>query len=124
MDTSIRTQLLVFALAECAVAALAAPAFGNGGGGITLHRDGSKAVPFVAHVGGRENGSSGVPVLHRDGSKVVPFADLQSKAHAATGEFDWAHAGIGAAFALALVGAGTLVVASRRHRAKRAVTTA
>ena len=123
MHTSIWTRLMISALAGCTVAALAAPAFGEGGG-ITLHRDGSKAVPFVAHVGDG-GGSPSVPVLHRDGSKAVPFvADLEPSAPTAPDRFDWADAGIGAGFALSLVGVSAFLVMSRRRRAQHTGRTA
>src|SRR5215216_4603927 len=93
MKASIWTRLIVTALAVCTAAALAAPAWGNGGGGaVTLHRDGSKAVPFVAHVG--------------------------TEASASTGGFDWGDAGIGAGagFAVTMIGLGGLLVLSNRRR--------
>jgi hypothetical protein len=125
MRTSIWTRLLISALAGCTVAALAAPAFGDGGG-VTLHRDGSKAVPFVAEVGDGGGASAGVPVLRRDGSKAVPFvAGSEPNTATAPSGFDWGDAGIGAAFALAMVGLGrALLVRNRHHRPERPVTTA
>jgi hypothetical protein len=97
MKASIWTRLIVAALAVCTAAALAAPAWGNGrGGAVTLHRDGSQAVPFVADVG--------------------------PETSASTGGFDWGDAGIGAGagFVLTMIGlGGALVLSNRRHRAER-----
>jgi hypothetical protein len=109
--------MIVSALAGCTVAALAAPAFGEASG-VTLHRDGSKAVPFVADVATDAAGSSNGPVLRRDGSKAVPFvADSEPTVPATADGFDWGDAGIGAAFALATLGlAGVLVAGKRRNR--------
>jgi hypothetical protein len=80
----------------------------------TLHRDGSKATPFVANV-------SPTATLHRDGSKAVPLvANLNptaAPADSGTG-FDWGDAMIGAGGAVALIavlGAGGLTIRSRRH---------
>jgi hypothetical protein len=101
MKASIWTRLIVTALAVCTAAALAAPAWGNGGGGaLTLHRDGSQAVPFVAHVG--------------------------TETSASTGGFDWGDAGVGAgaAFALTMIGLGGLVLSNRRRHAERPAPTA
>jgi hypothetical protein len=100
MKPLIWTRLIVTALAVCTAAALAAPAWGKGGGGtVTLHRDGSQAVPFVADVG--------------------------TETSAPTGGFDWGDAGIGAgaAFALTAIGlGGALAVGSRRDREERPAT--
>jgi hypothetical protein len=96
MKASIWTRLIVTALAVCTAAALAAPAWGKGGGGaVTLHRDGSKAVPFVAHVGPETGTASG------DG-------------------FDWGDAGVGAAGTLALVAIAGGAAVVTRHRNGRA----
>jgi hypothetical protein len=128
VNTSIRTRLVAMAFAGCAAAAIAAPAFGNDGGGITLHRDGSEAVPFVAQVGNGTGSSASHLVLHRDGSKAVPFdptpGTTATPSHAG---FSWADAAIGAAFALVVVfallllGLGDALLARSRRRAKRAV---
>ena len=77
------------ATAQDAAPAPAAP-------GITLHRDGSKAEPFVADV------SPSVPAVESGNG------------------FDWGDAMIGAGGAIALIavvgaGAGALTVRSRRH---------
>jgi len=71
-------------------------------GELTLHRDGSKAVPFRAYPAA--SGSSHQAVLRRDGSKAVPFvADLApTGAPAAADGFDWGDAAVG-------LGAGLLV---------------
>jgi hypothetical protein len=92
MKASIWTRLIVTALAVCTAAALAAPAWGKGGGGaVTLHRDGAQAEPFVAQVGPETSTASG------DG-------------------FDWGDAGIGAAGMLAVgaIAAGAAVAAAHR----------
>jgi len=118
MTGSIWTRLLGAMLVGCMAAAFAAPAFGEGGG-LTLHRDGSKAVPFVAHVGKGAGASSSHLVLHRDGSKAVPFdpsigttASLSTHSHDG---FDWADAAVGAAFALLLVGLGNVLLTKKRR---------
>jgi hypothetical protein len=128
MKASIWTRLIATALAACTAAALAAPAWGKGGGGLTLHRDGSQAVPFVAQVGGDRGASSSGPALRRDGSEAVPFiADVGTETSASTGGFDWGDAGIGAGAMLTLttlgVG-GAVLVRSRRHRAARPAASA
>ncbi len=113
---------MITALAASTVAALAAPAWGQGDD-TTLRRDGSKAVPFVADVSTQGASSSG-PALRRDGSKAVPFvADVGLEAAVPTGTaaaadaFDWADAAIGLGIGLT---AGLLVAAipsgARRRR--------
>jgi len=73
MRTSIWPRVAGIGLVACTIEALAASASGQ-----ILHRDGSKAVPFVA--------------------------DLQPDIAAAAGEgFDWGDAAVGAAAALGLV---------------------
>ncbi|MGH2960972.1 MAG: hypothetical protein ACRDL3_02085, partial [Solirubrobacterales bacterium] len=77
------TRIAITALAGCMVAVLATPAWGQGDD-LTLRRDGSKAVPFVA--------------------------DLDPEPAAAGDGFDWSDAAIGAglgaaAVALAVAGA-------------------
>jgi hypothetical protein len=103
MKLSIWTRLIVTALAVCTAAALAAPAWGQGGGGaVTLHRDGSKAVPFVAQVGPEKGTAPG------DG-------------------FDWGDAGIGAGAAVALTAiglGGAIALGGRRHREGQRASTA
>jgi hypothetical protein len=101
----------VVAAASLAIPA-AASAYPTGSDALVLHRDGSKAVPFVADV-------SKPIVLHRDGSKAVPFvADVSTpRVAAASDGFDWGDAGIGAGAVLgiaALGGVGLLTL--RRHR--------
>jgi hypothetical protein len=100
MRTSIWPRVAGIGLVACTIAALAASASGQ-----ILHRDGSKAVPFVAEVGNVAGPTAGAPALRRDGSKAVPFvADLQPDIAAAAGEgFDWGDAAVGAAAALGLV---------------------
>src|SRR5215211_973427 len=106
MKTSNWTRLIIFVLAGCTVAAFAAPAWGKSGD-VTLRRDGSKAVPFVADPGKGSGASVSVPALRRDGSKAVPFvADLGPEAAATEGGFDWGDAGIGAGAALVLTTMG------------------
>jgi hypothetical protein len=101
------TRLTITALAVCAVGALAAPAWG-GSDDITLRRDGSKAVPFVADVSKDTADRSGGPTLRRDGSKAVPFvADVSGQSDAETAiasdGFDWGDAAIGAGLGAAAV---------------------
>ena len=113
------TRPIIIGLAACTVAALASPAVGQ-----TLHRDGSKAVPFVADVS-VPGPKAGAPALRRDGSKAVPFvADLESDAAAPAGDgFDWGDAALGAAVAIgtvALAGVG-LAVRGRRVSNQAAV---
>jgi len=100
MRTSIWPRVAGIGLVACTIAALAASASGQ-----ILHRDGSKAVPFVAEVGNVAGPTAGAPALRRDGSKAVPFvADLEPDIAAAPGEgFDWGDAAVGAAAALGLV---------------------
>ena len=96
------TRLMIIGLAACMLAALAAPASGQ-----TLHRDGSKAVPFVAEVSSASGPTAGVPVLRRDGSQAVPFVTgLEPVAAPAADGFDWGDAAVGAAAALGLVALG------------------
>ena len=119
MRNSIWTRLIITGLAACAVAAFAAPA-----SGLTLHRDGSKAVPFVADVSKQAQAPSSDLVLHRDGSKAVPFvADLESDTAAAPVDgFHWGDAAIGAAAALGgMMIATTAWTATRRRRRAGAV---
>jgi hypothetical protein len=110
MKTSTRTKSLIAgALASLALAAPAAGAVlepqlvaqsesNDSTAGITLHRDGSKATPFVAEVG---TASTATPANSGDG-------------------FDWGDAAIGAgaglmAAALA-VGASSVVPSRRQNR--------
>jgi hypothetical protein len=110
MRTSIWARVAGIGLVACAVAALAASASGQ-----ILHRDGSKAVPFVAEVGNVAGPTAGAPALRRDGSKAVPFvADLEPDIAAAAGEgFDWGDAAVGAGAAIALVALGGAGLALR-----------
>lgn len=90
MNTSIWKRLAISALAVCVVAAAAAPA-----SAMTLRRDGSKAVPFVAERTDADSPSTG----------------------AASDGFDWSDAAIGAALgagAALLTVAGSSVVRGRR----------
>jgi hypothetical protein len=82
------------------------------GEALVLHRDGSKAVPFVADV-------STPVVLHRDGSKAVPFvADVSApRVVVAPDGFDWGDALIGAGAALAIVALSGSGLTLRRRRA-------
>ena len=123
MKTSIWTRMTAIAITGCAVAAFAAPAFGNGS--VRLHRDGSQTVPFVAEVGTGATASSNGPALRRDGSKAVPFvAQLESTAPSAADGFDWGDAAIGAGgitgvIALGLggfLGTRRLKASPHRHR--------
>jgi hypothetical protein len=119
MKSSIRTRFAATALAGVAAAGLAAPAIGHGDE-LTLRRDGSQAVPFVAHPG--NNGASQqVPVLHRDGSKAVPFDPVvePTTAPAADG-FDWGDAGVGAALGVTAVLVGASVATTIRGRRRAA----
>jgi hypothetical protein len=94
------TRLTITVLAVCAVGALAAPAWG-GSDDITLRRDGSKAVPFVAEVSGQSD------------------ADLTPETAVANDGFDWGDAAIGAGLgALAVLLA---VAATRALRGQRPV---
>jgi hypothetical protein len=108
------TRLMIIGLAACTVAALAAPAVGQ-----TLHRDGSKAVPFVAEVGSVAGPPAGAPALRRDGSQAVPFAaglERNVAAPAADG-FDWGDAAVGAAAAMGLVALAGVGLALRSRLA-------
>ena len=70
-------------------------------GDLTLHRDGSKAVPFRAYPVASE--SSHRVDLRRDGSKADPFvADLAPSGAPAADGFDWGDAAVG-------LGAGLMV---------------
>jgi hypothetical protein len=70
-------------------------------GELTLHRDGSKAVPFRAYPA--TSGSSHQVVLRRDGSKADPFvADVAATSVTAADGFDWGDAAVG-------LGAGLIV---------------
>jgi hypothetical protein len=93
MRTSIWARVAGIGLVACTIAALAAPASGQ-----ILHRDGSKAVPFVSQVSTRADGTARDPVLRRDGSKAVPFvADLEPHLAAPSADgFHWRDAAIGA----------------------------
>jgi hypothetical protein len=97
MRTSIWARVAGIGLVACAIAALAAPASGQ-----ILHRDGSKAVPFVAEVGNVAGPTAGAPALRRDGSKAVPFvADLEPHLAAPSADgFHWRDAAIGAGGAM------------------------
>ena len=110
MRTSIWPRVAGIGLVAGTIAALAASASGQ-----ILHRDGSKAVPFVAEVGNVAGPTAGAPALRRDGSKAVPFvADLEPDIAAAAGEgFDWGDAAVGAGAAIALVALGGAGLALR-----------
>jgi hypothetical protein len=84
MKTSIWTRLIVTALAGCAVVALGAPAMAQSDD-LTLRRDASKAVPFVA--------------------------ELDGEAPTAADGFDWGDAGVGAGLGIAT--AMVILVAAR-----------
>jgi hypothetical protein len=79
------------ALVTATVAAPIAPAAANGDGGLTLRRDGAKAVPFVI-----------------------------DRAPASADGFDWGDAGIGAAVAGLVLGA-TSALAARDRPVRRLV---
>jgi hypothetical protein len=115
MRTSVWTRLIITGIAACTMAALAAPASGQ-----TLHRDGSKAAPFVADVS-KQADASASPVLHRDGSKAVPFVADVGANPAGTGadRFDWGDAavGAGAAVGLMLLASAAWTAAHHRRRA-------
>jgi hypothetical protein len=118
MNISIGTRLVTIALTGCAVAALATPAWASSDG-ITPHRDGSKAVAFVADVRGDDGASSTHNALRRDGSKAVPFAASVGPNASASGVSGWELAAIvgGSALGLAMLGIGaTFVVGKRRTR--------
>jgi hypothetical protein len=118
MRTSIRTRVTATVLAGLATAGLAAPAIGYGDE-LTLRRDGSVAVPFVANPG-HDGASQRVPVLRRDGSKAVPFDPIIGRTTSAPADgFDWGDAGVGAALggAAALVGIGAAAAVRGRRRA-------
>jgi hypothetical protein len=92
MSRSTLTRPIAAALLAAAVAAPAAPATGDGDGGVALRRDGSKAVPFVRDPD---------PAAREDG-------------------FGWDEAGIGAGAAVAallLTSAGARIVRGRRRPA-------
>jgi hypothetical protein len=110
------------------MAALAAPAWGQSDD-VTLRRDGSNAVPFVAEVGTYTADRSGGIALRRDASKAVPLVaevsgqgggDLARETAIGTDGFDWGDAaigaGLGAVAALLTVGA---VGAVRRRSTTR-----
>jgi hypothetical protein len=119
------TRLATIALAVGTMAALAAPAWGQGDD-LTLRRDGSKAVPLVADVSVKSNANApNVPALRRDGSEAEPFVAQVGPQTAPTpsresGGFHWDDAaigaGLGAAVALLTMGA---VSAVRRHSTTR-----
>ena len=125
MKVSIWKRITVIALVGFTFAAIAAPASANGGNDVTLHRDDSKAVPFVRDVSGSPNGGSTGVVLRRDGSKAVPFVADRQPTQASSGDsFDWRDAGIGAVSgaAIVLLGlAGIRALAGGRSR-PRALT--
>ena len=83
----------------------------------------SMAIPAVAagHTDAAAPVSTGPTTLHRDGSRAVPFvANVSPTAPAVESGngFDWGDAMIGAGGAVALiavVGAGGVTVRSRRH---------
>ena len=121
---STRTRLATIALAVGAMAALAAPVWGQSND-VTLRRDGSKAVPVVAEVGTYTADRSAGIALRRDGSKAVPLVaevsgqrggDLARETASGTDGFHWGDAaigaGLGAAAALLVVG----VVGAVRRR--------
>jgi hypothetical protein len=130
------TRLATIALAVGTIAALAAPAWGQGDD-LTLRRDGSKAVPLVADVSVKGDANApNVPALRRDGSEAEPFVaqvgtaskqPVDSSAAPTTSGvssgFDWGDAaigaGLGAVAALLAVGA---VGAVRRRSATRAAS--
>jgi hypothetical protein len=126
------TRLATIALAVGTMAALAAPAWGQGDEP-TLRRDGSKAVPIVADVSGKSDAeASNASVLRRDGSKAEPFVaevgqSVDSSAaptrSGVSSGFDWGDAaigaGLGAVAALLTVGA---VGAVRRRSTTRAAS--
>ena len=117
MRNLIWTRFIVAGVTACTIAALAAPASGQ-----TLRRDGSKALPFVAHVGKQAQTSSSARVLRRDGSKaeplVIPFEPDTTATTAASPGFDWGAAAIGAAAAVGLIllGSTAWIAAHRRRR--------
>ncbi len=112
MNTSIWTRITITALAGCTVAALAAPAWGQGDG-ITQRRDGSKAVPFVADLSGQPGASSKGIVLRRVQSNAEPFvADVGSEPAATADGFDLGDAAIGAGVVLLALG-GTRALRNR-----------
>jgi hypothetical protein len=73
---------------------------------------------LIASTNQAQSASSPGFVQHRDGSKAVPFvADVSPKAPAATGGFDWGDAGIGAGVAAGAIALGmTGVLGARRLR--------
>jgi hypothetical protein len=140
MKTSIWRTIVTSVLAGCTLVALTAPAFGQGlvlhrdgskavpfvanvssdnhesSNGYALRRDGSKAAPFVANVGTGHAGSSSEYVLRRDGSKAAPFvANVGPNAPASAGVSGWEVVAISAGAPLAMLGLGGAVVVSRRR---------
>ena len=135
MNTSIRTRFVTIAMAGCALAVLTTPAWA-GSDGITPHRDGSKAMAFVAEQEGDvldssdhhpdlprvrpDNGASSTHnALRRDGSKAVPFVASVGPNAPASGGSAWELAAIvgGPALGLAMLGiGGTFVISKRRAR--------
>jgi hypothetical protein len=98
METALRSRRRRLRLglgAALATMALTAPAAtAQSTGDVTLHRDGSKAVPFRAYSVASE--SSHGADLRRDGSKADPFvADLAPTAAPAADGFDWGDAAVG-----------------------------
>jgi hypothetical protein len=115
MRTSVWARAIITPLSMCALAALAAPAFGDD---LVLHRDGSKAVPFAAHVRVGHDTSSEGSVLRRDGSRAVPFI-ANVNPNASGSGWDVAAIGASSALGLAVLGLGGAVALSKRRRQAR-----
>ncbi len=99
-------------MALVAPTALARPAGAGAGAGLAELSDGPGAVSTASAT----SRGTGEVTLHRDGSKAVPFvADVTPTGAAASDGFDWGDSAIGAGAALAIVGiAGGLSLAVRR----------
>ena len=89
-------------------------------GGVMLHRDGSKAVPFRAYPVASE--SSHRVDLRRDGSKADPFvADLTATGASAADGFDWGDAAVGVGVGMIVSVLGFAAIgASGGHRPRTA----
>jgi hypothetical protein len=83
-----------------------------------LRRDGERAVPFDPVIGRGD-----APVLRRDGSKAVPFVSSPDEAtiSAASSEFDWGDAAIGAAGAIGMMLLASKVRAAAHRRRRSGV---
>jgi hypothetical protein len=114
MQTSTLTRIIITAVIALAGAVPVSPAWGDA----VLHRDGSRAVPFVAYPAARE--SSHRAILRRDGSKADPFvADPAPTRTAAAEGFDWGDAAVGAGAGVILALLGLTVIGAYGGRRAR-----